>query len=712
MMRRNWRFLFFIPLIFILIGCEPIRITTKLDPFNIEPPKEPPLVKKLPNDAAIVFDDSQKFSATHHNFDAGVIHTVEFPVGDILRQVLPIYFDSMFSKVIYERNPPSSFSKDGLVIHVSIDNINFSEKCCAPAILEVNARTYLGIYDNELLPTALPVYVAGSGKTTKTGLFASINEKDYGNTAYQAIFNSVKAATDALYEAVKNPRAQISEAKQLINKDPSNASAYKVVANLSLRQNDIAEAIAASQMYVQLSPKDPDGYLLLYKCYLAQRKYKDALKQLEQATSLSPSNARFFMKLDEFYSERGRYDKAIEAIKKYLIQKPDDKYAALRLAILYSWLGRYDEAIKVSETAIQKLTFSGVGLSIIKNDNEYVKIKSVEPNSPAVRAGLQSNYEIVEIDGKSTLTMKLSDAIQALRGQEGTEVRLTIKKSDTDETFKKTLVRERFYKDPVVASYMSVIALCNIETENILKAKQYIAQAEKLSHDNKFLRLAKGALFLKEGQYEKTLSEIASLVDEDYAKILQVIALAKLGRYEDSLGVYRKIKRETIQLIMPKTKGEIFTSLLPYLEKIENKAIEYERERHYGQALKEYARLVEISEPDKAQRIRNRVARIISQNPSLIELKDEVRKYFLHAEILFNNNKFEEALLELDKARQLQPFNPQIYFNQAVIYEKISDYAKAVENMEIYLQLNPNIPNAQTIKDQIYKWRFIIEKES
>lgn len=711
MIRKNLKFLFFIPLILILISCEPIRITTKVAPFPIEPPKEAPEVKKIPVEAVVIFDNSKTFNATHYDYLAGVIYEVEFPTGDILRQVLPLYFDSMFSKVTYAKKITSLPSRNGLVIRAMVDNINFSEKCCAPSILEVNARTYFGIYDRDLLPVALPVYAFGSAKTTKPGLFSSINEKDYGNTAYQAIFNSLKNAIDTIYEVIKNPSAQILEAKQLINSNPSNIFAYEVVANLSLKQNDLAEAIAASQMCVQLAPKDPDGYLLLYKCYLAQRNYKDALRQLEQAISLSPKDARFLLKLDEFYTERGRYDKAIEVIKKYIEQRPEDKYAPLRLAFHYFLLDRYDEAIKISETALRMFTFSGIGASITKNDKEYARIKSVEPNSPAQKAGLQVNYEIVEIDGQSTLTMKISDIIQRLRGLEGTEVRLKIKKPDTEETFTKTLIREKIYTDPVVVSYMGLLASCNLEMGNTSKAKQYISEAEKISSENYFLKIGKARLYIKENQYEKSLNELSTVEEDNYAKILKMIALAKLGRYEDSLNIYRGIKKDTTSLIMKKAKRELFMALLPYIERTENKAIEYEREGKHGMALNEYAKLIEIVDPEMARRMRSRVARIISQNPSLVELRDEARKHFLNAEILFNNNRFEEALLEMEKARQLQPFNPQIYFNQAVLYEKIFDYAKAIESMEVYLQLNPNAPNVQEIRDQLYKWRVMLEKE-
>lgn len=703
---RLFRLLVFIPFIFALISCGPIEITTKVAPFEVEPPKETLQFKKLPNEAVILIDDSQIYSATHYSAD--VIHTVEFPAGSLLRQALPVYFDKMFQKTKYEKALSSLVPSNAFVIHTRVSNMNFTQDCCMPLVLDVKATTEFTIYDNDILPVSLPILSTGSGKLSKPGLFATINEKEYGQTAYQAIVEAVKTGVDLIYNTVTNPKAQVSEAKAIINKDPTNIQAFKLIANLSLKNNDLAEALAASQMITQLDPKDTDGYLLLYKCYLAQRKYKDALAQLEHAVSLAPKSAFLLMKIYDFYIERGQYQKAAQAVKKYIEQRPDDYYAPLRVALLSFRSGQYDEAIKLSEKMINNLSFSGIGAGITKNEDEYPKIKSVTVNSPAQKAGIEVNDEIIEIDEKPALEMKLNEIIQKLKGQEGSQLTLTIRKPQTGETVKKALVREKFYTSTVAASYLSLIGLSLIEKSDKTNAEKYIEEAQKVSP---FVKLAKASLYLKQMQYDKALNEAKSIKDSDYALLIQSIAYAKLGNYEESLKQYKKISKSNDLLITDKAKNELIVAVSPYLEKIENRALEYERVADYKKALKEYASLIEISNPDKAQWIRGRVARIIASNPSLVELVDESRKHFLNAEVLFTNNKFDEALKELELAEKIQPFNPQIYFNKALLYEKLSDYAKAIEQMEIYLQLSPDAPNAQMIKDQIYKWRFILEKE-
>ncbi len=707
---KLWRILIIIPLILASISCEPIRYTTKVEPFRVEPPKEVSEVKKIPNEAIIIVNDSQVSSWTRYTAD--VIHTVEFPSGNLLRQALPIYFDKMFTKTTYEKSLSFMQPPKSIIIHASVDTVSFSEECCLPLKLTINAKTKFSIYDSDLIEIALPILSSGFGQLTKSGLFAVVNNKEYGSTAYEAILNSVKNATDLIYKAINNPQAQIIEAKQIINKDPSNILAYKVVANLSLKNNDIPEALAASQMIVQLAPKDVDGYFLLYKTYLAQRKYKDAVKNLEQAIAINPQNAVYMMKLFGLYINQEKYEKALKTINNYVESRPGDLYAPVWQAMTLIKMGKYEQAIETLKNHKNKLEFSGVGIKINKPEDDFVQVESVEPNSPADKAGIRKNYQIIEINGKSTVQLKLSEVIQLLRGEEGSTVTITFKKPDTDETFTNTLIREKFFKDKDTAkSCLSLIAIAMLDKGQIKEAKQYLDEAEKIDSENEHFRLAKSYYLLLQKEYQKSISEAQNVKDSDFALFLITLANLKMGKFDENVNSYKKIINSNSLLITENGKRLFFSALTPYTEKLENKAIELEKAGKISQALQEYAKLTEISNPEKAQWIRSRISRIISSNPSLLELTGEARNYFLKAEVLYTNNKLEEAVEELERARQLQPFNPQIYFNKAVIYEKMGEFLKAIENMEIYLQLYPNAPNAQTVKDQIFKWRVMLEKE-
>lgn len=69
--------------------------------------------------------------------------------------------------------------------------------------------------------------------------------------------------------------------------------------------------------------------------------------------------------------------------------------------------------------------FGGLGIVISMKDN-FITVVSPMDESPGFKAGIMSGDRIIRIDGKSTERMGLQDAVKELRGEPGTEVRLTI----------------------------------------------------------------------------------------------------------------------------------------------------------------------------------------------------------------------------------------------------------------------------------------------
>ena len=70
----------------------------------------------------------------------------------------------------------------------------------------------------------------------------------------------------------------------------------------------------------------------------------------------------------------------------------------------------------------------GIQLSLDKDTKELIVVSPIE-GTPASRAGVQPQDVIVSIDGKSTKGMTTEDAVKLIRGQEGTEVVLGLRRS-------------------------------------------------------------------------------------------------------------------------------------------------------------------------------------------------------------------------------------------------------------------------------------------
>jgi carboxyl-terminal processing protease len=85
--------------------------------------------------------------------------------------------------------------------------------------------------------------------------------------------------------------------------------------------------------------------------------------------------------------------------------------------------------------------FSGVGLVVSMKDGLLTVVSPME-DTPAFRAGMLSGDIIIEIDGKETREMSLSDAVKKMRGDAGAEVKLKIVRPSTHAIKDHALIRE------------------------------------------------------------------------------------------------------------------------------------------------------------------------------------------------------------------------------------------------------------------------------
>ena len=82
------------------------------------------------------------------------------------------------------------------------------------------------------------------------------------------------------------------------------------------------------------------------------------------------------------------------------------------------------------ETGSIKGSLKGIGIQIGVKDGKLMVIAPIE-DTPAEKAGLLADDEILAIDGKSTKGITVDKAADQIRGEEGTQVRLLIKRKDT-----------------------------------------------------------------------------------------------------------------------------------------------------------------------------------------------------------------------------------------------------------------------------------------
>lgn len=92
--------------------------------------------------------------------------------------------------------------------------------------------------------------------------------------------------------------------------------------------------------------------------------------------------------------------------------------------------------------------FGGLGIEVTM-ENGAVKVVSPIDDTPAARAGLEAGDYIIKIDDFDVQGMSLSDAVDKMRGQPGTDITVKIFRENTRKTFDVTITRAIITVTPV-----------------------------------------------------------------------------------------------------------------------------------------------------------------------------------------------------------------------------------------------------------------------
>lgn len=165
--------------------------------------------------------------------------------------------------------------------------------------------------------------------------------------------------------------------------------------------------------------------------------------------------------IDRQYVDATFNQKDWRAIRKqYVVQKnyksKEEAYKSIRL-MLKNLGDPYTRFMDPKEFRDLQVETSGqlIGVGIQLSQNEKTKklevIAPIEDTS-ASKAGILSKDIITKIDGKSTAGMDVNQAVQLIRGKEGTSVKLTVQR-DSRQTLEFNLLRQQIEIHPVEAKY-------------------------------------------------------------------------------------------------------------------------------------------------------------------------------------------------------------------------------------------------------------------
>lgn len=449
-------------------------------------------------------------------------------------------------------------------------------------------------------------------------------------------------------------------------------------------------------------------------------------KILEHYYNPSPNNMSALLENWDAYENSDFKDVGEERRKKILTRKNDlkDFVEKKLLGINDLYLGNYELAIKKSTSLIIRLDpkGAGIGVSIEIGQDKTPFVAEVMKSSPADKAGLKVGDKIMKVDGQSVVGWDLESIAQKILGEKGTSVTLTIQREGKKKPMDISILRDTLYGESEMASAYkkllpSAFALRALAKRELGKKEEFFSDAERaysLDPNNNWARRAMAFLHIEKGNFDEALKVLPKKRDV-IEMAIEIIISAKQGDIKKASDIYCQLLEDfsdTKNEFIKRNMSFARDSLRLYAETRLKSAKDYEEKGQYKEAIKEYKEYLKFADEKEAKNIRNHIATLMAKFPHFFALTEDARKFVIRAEAYTSEGDFEKAILEYKKAISIQPFFPAIYKALALNYAKLKNYKQAIKNMQIYLELYPDAPDARAAKDEIYRWEALMEKES
>lgn len=241
--------------------------------------------------------------------------------------------------------------------------------------------------------------------------------------------------------------------------------------------------------------------------------------------------------LQNYYVEDVEFDTLIEGAIDGMLNKVD-RYSYFMSASEYQEMQQEYEG-----------HYGGIGIVITMRDNRLTIVSPIK-NTPGERAGLRAGDIITAIDGEETAEMSQMKAVDMMRGEENTDVTLTISRGDEDE-FDVEITREDI-EVPYVETEMKTedigyISLAQFIEEVGTKVETAVADLKEQGAKGIILDLRNNP----GGLLNEAVDVSSVFIDQGV-----IVSVKQKDETERILEVNQKIKAETeIPLIVLINKG-------------------------------------------------------------------------------------------------------------------------------------------------------------
>lgn len=158
-----------------------------------------------------------------------------------------------------------------------------------------------------------------------------------------------------------------------------------------------------------------------------------------------------------------------DGILKGYVSGLEDKYS--------KYLTDEEYIAEMSEDEGQSL---GLGLTLTEDESGYIRITDIMPDSPVSDVGIRVGDIITLIDGVDVLAAGFDESVESMRGTEGSEINLTVRRGgiDRDYTFTRRSIEIVTVTGEMLNGYVGYISITSFKKNT---PQQFIETLERLT---------------------------------------------------------------------------------------------------------------------------------------------------------------------------------------------------------------------------------------
>ncbi len=187
---------------------------------------------------------------------------------------------------------------------------------------------------------------------------------------------------------------------------------------------------------------------------------------------------------NEIYRQLDLFGDVLERVRNDYVEKPDD--SKLIEAAINGMLASLDPHSSYmtpkSFKDMQVQTrgeFGGLGIEVTM-ENGVIKVVSPMDETPAAKAGVQTNDLITALDGVQILGLTLEEAVEKMRGPVNTPISLTIVRKGRDEPLEIKVIRDTIRVQAVKSRLEGDVIYAKLTTFNEQTHSSLVKQIEAL----------------------------------------------------------------------------------------------------------------------------------------------------------------------------------------------------------------------------------------